>query len=140
MTAYLLDTNVLSELIRPKPAANVESFALDERDLWLSVASIQELTYGAELVADATKRARLLNWISTIEEQFKYKLIAIDAVVAHQAARLRASVQSQGRTCGVMDAMIGACALSRGLTLATRNTKDFLLFGIPLFDPWQKSS
>jgi toxin FitB len=139
MTAYLLDTNVLSELIRPKPAKSVEHFLANERNLWLSVASLHEFTYGAELLADTAKRARLLNWTNTIEERFKYKLIAIDTTVAHQAGRLRATAQSQGRTSGVIDALIGACAISRGLTLATRNTKDFVLFGIPLFDPWQQS-
>ncbi len=140
MTAYLLDTNVISELVRPRPAARVERFLASEHDLWLSVASLHEFTYGAELLADGAKRARLLNWINTIEERFKFKLIAIDATVAHQAGRLRATAQSQGYTCGVIDALIGACALSRGLTLATRNTKDFIHFGIRLFDPWRDSN
>ena len=137
MTGYLLDTKVVSELIRPKPDKRVTTFVLQQQELWLSVVSLHELTYGAELIADTARRARLMNWIGTVEDKFVHRLIDIDATIAHRAGRLRASAQSQGRVCSALDALIAACALSSGLTLATRNTKDFLSLDIPLHDPWQ---
>jgi predicted nucleic acid-binding protein len=137
VTAFLLDTNVLSELVRPSPDHEVMKFLVVEVDLWLSVVTLHELTYCAERVRDLARRHRLAAWIETIKPRFKERLIAVDAAIAEQAARARAYAAAQGRAVDPLDALIAATAQMRSLTLATRNVREFEAFDIAVVDPWR---
>lgn len=136
MAAYLLDTNVLSEMTRPKPDARVMAFLARESELWLSAISFDEFRYGAEIARDAAKRMKLNIWLAELADQFKTHCITIDSQIAEQSGRLRAAAQSKGRGCDPLDALIAASAMSRNLTVATRNTKDFEHFDVRLWNPW----
>ena len=136
MATYLLDTNVLSEMTRPRPDAKVVEFFAQESDLWLSAISFDEFRFGAEIARDTAKRMKLDIWIAELADQFKSRCITVDRQVAEQSGRLRAIAQAKGRGCDPVDALIAASAMSRNLILATRNIKDFEHFGVRLMNPW----
>lgn len=136
MNVVLLDTNVLSELIRPKPDSNVAAFVRAQGNAVLSVVTLHELTYGAERAADPARRAKLIAWIASIRAQFRGRVVEIDSDIAEQAGRLRAAAEAQGRPTEAIDSLIAACALARGAAIATRNVRDFEPMGVALINPW----
>ncbi len=136
MTAFLIDTNVVSELVRPAPDPSVLKFLARESDLWLSVVTLHELSFGAARIADVGRRRRLTEWIESLKARFKGRLIVIDQVIAELAGRARAHAMAQGRTVDPLDALIAASAQSRSMTLATRNMRDFMALDVVAFNPW----
>lgn len=134
---FLLDTNVLSELVRPQPAASVVEFVESLEEPWTSSLTLHELTYGAERLRDAARRARLLAWLASVEARFAGWTVAVDGKVAAAAGRMRAAAESRGCACDPIDSLIAACAMSVGATLATRNARHFEPLGVPVFDPWE---
>ena len=97
MTAFLLDTNVVSELVRPAPNPGVLRFLSNEGDFWLSVITLHELAYGAALIRDSVRRTRIEGWIEAIKSRFAGRLIAIDGPIAEWAGRARAAAAANGR-------------------------------------------
>jgi predicted nucleic acid-binding protein len=136
LSAFLIDTNVVSELVRPTPDARVLAFLARERDLWLSVVSLHELSYGAARLSDSNRRRRITAWLDSIRLQFKGRWIGVDEEIANQAGRARAEAAAVGRSVTPMDSIIAATASSRSLTLATRNLRDFEAVAVATFDPW----
>jgi predicted nucleic acid-binding protein len=133
----LLDTNVLSELVKPRPDAAVMAFVAAQSDPVLSVISLHELTYGAERAPDAARRARLLVWIASVRSRFAGRLVNIDADIAEQGGRLRALAAANGHAVEALDALIAASALARAASVATRNVRDFAPLGIETVNPWK---
>jgi predicted nucleic acid-binding protein len=136
VSRVLLDTNVLSELVRPRPEARVEAFVRAQTDPLISVLTIHEITYGAERAPDAARRAKLVAWLAAIQSRFAGRIISIDAAIAEQAGRLRAAAEAQGIAADPIDSLIAACALSHSASIATRNVRDFAVFGLSVIDPW----
>ena len=136
MVSYLLDTNVLSEAVRPKPSQNVLSFLSGETDLWLSVVVLHEIAYGAARVGDRSRQIGLQIWIDSIKVRFKGRIINVDEGIAETAGRLRGLALLRGRTLESLDSLIAATAMARSHTLATRNTRDFESLNVALRDPW----
>jgi predicted nucleic acid-binding protein len=139
MRDVILDTNVVSEMVRPRPNPDVLKFLRGALDPWLSSITLEELVYGAERAPDPRRKAKLLAWIDQIKVDFSERMIQIDNPVAECSGRLRALAAAQGRPASVVDSLIAASAQTRGLTLATRNTRDFALFGIAIVNPWGKA-
>jgi predicted nucleic acid-binding protein len=135
MQGVLLDTNVLSELVRPKPDARVVRFVRDS-DAWLCGITFHELTFGAERAPDARRRAKLLAWIGQIKSEFAGRILAVDDEVASASGRLRALAAAQGRPASVVDSIIAAAAQARGVRVATRNVRDFEPFALTVINPW----
>lgn len=138
--SFLLDTNVVSEWVKPEPARSVVTWLaeVDEDDVFLSVISIAELRRGIELLAAGRRRQRLEKWLSEdLADRFHGRILAIDVLVADAWGRITARAARAGRTVGSMDALFAATAEVHGLALATRNTKDFDHLGVSLFDPWE---
>lgn len=133
---YLLDTNVVSELVKVRPEAKVVSFVAAQQAPLMSTISLHELTYGAERAADPARRAQLLPWIAQLRARFGPRMLDIDADIAELAGRLRAVAAGHGKVCDPMDALIGASAMHQGATLATRNVRDFTALGVTVFNPW----
>lgn len=125
MTSVLLDTNVLSELVRPKPDPKVQAFVRAQTDPLISALTIHELVFDAERAIDPARRAKLIAWIASIQNQFAGRIVDIDANVPEQARRLRASAASQGANTDPIGALIAASALTRSAAVATRNVRDF---------------
>ena len=136
MSQVLLDTNVLSELVRARPQPQVVAFVRAQSDPLISALTIHEIAYGAERAPDPARRAKLVAWVAQIRRQFAGRIVAIDADIAEQAGRLRAAAAAQGASTDPVDALIAACAVARAASVATRNTRDFEAYGVGLIDPW----
>lgn len=136
MTRFILDTNVVSELVRPSPSQQVVSFLDQEPDLWMSAILFHELMYGLERVTDAVRKRKLLNFVSAIKMRFKGRILVVDVTVAEAAGRLRAFAAAKGRALAPLDSLMAATAMVHGAVLATRNTRDFLDLSIEIVNPW----
>ena len=136
MNAVLLDTNVLSELVRPKPDERVVAFVNAQPDPYVSVITLHELCYGAERAPNPARRVKLQNWIVRLRAQYADRIVEIDEDIAEDSGRLCAAAAMAGREIDPLDTLIAACALSRAALVATRNIKDFAPLGVPLIDPW----
>lgn len=135
----LLDTNVLSEVQRPAPSANVLAWldTVDEDRTFISVASIAELRRGIALLEDGRRRASLAAWLAhDLPSRFAGRILPIDHTVAELWGDLMAQSRRSGVALPVMDGFFAATALANNLTLVTRNVKDFAAFGVPLLNPW----
>jgi predicted nucleic acid-binding protein len=135
VVSVLLDTNVLSELARPKPNARVLAFVAANADAHVSAITIFELTFGARR-APAQRRERLMAWVSDIRTQFQERIVPITGDIAAEAGLMRATAESRGNIVGAADALIAASARSRDAIIATRNVRDFRALDIALVDPW----
>ena len=133
---YLLDTNILSETRKTRPDSGVLAFlsAADARGLFLSVLTLGELRKGvaAKRRTDPVAADRLGAWVDGIETTFADRVLPVDAATARRWGELSAS-----RSIPVIDTLIAATAISRGLTLVTRNTRDVKATSVPLVDPWE---
>jgi toxin FitB len=136
MHDILFDTNVVSELVKPKPDPDVAAFLRTAVDPWICSITLHELAYGADRARDPRRRAKLLAWVAQIAAQFTERIIVVDKVVAERSGRLRALAAAQGRPASVIDALIAASAEVKGLRVATRNTRDFETFGVAMINPW----
>ena len=132
----LLDTNVLSELARPKPDNAVTTYLRQETSAHISVVTLHELVFGARRVTDSLKRQGLLDWIGAIENRYQSSLIQVSREIARLAADFRAELQQHGRILHIEDALIAATASVYSLTLVTRNTRDFESIDVQLVNPW----
>lgn len=135
----LLDTNVLSEVTKPRPDIRVLEWldGLDEDRAFISVVSIAEIRRGVALMDNGRKRDALAEWLAQdLPQRFERRVIPVDEPVALAWGDLMGAAKRSGRGMSSMDGLIAATAIARQLTLATRNIKDFEGLGIELFDPW----
>ncbi len=138
--SFLLDTNVISEWVRPQPEPNVVAWlaAVDEDEVFLSVVSFAELRRGVELLPAGRRRDRLATWIADdLAVRFDGRILDVDRSVAECWGQLMARGRRGGLALGAMDAFSAATAQSRGLTLVTRNIRDFKSLGLQLRNPWE---
>lgn len=134
--SYLIDTNVISELVRQSPNRGVVNFMQGLSVGYLSVITIHELSFGVHLKPSGKTKDKLVSTIEILIEQFQNFIIPIEEEDAALAGRLRAHVQSNGRTVHMPDAMIAATAKRHGLTIITRNIKDFDGLDLQMFNPF----
>jgi len=137
----LLDTNVLSELMRPNPNDGVVEWldALPDDDVWISAVTVGEIQLGLALLPEG-RRKQILTGLAEemLSEEFAEKCLPFDYQAAGEYAKIVATRSRQGRPITVEDAQIAAIALTADLALATRNTKDFMgIEGLKLINPWQ---
>ncbi|MBU1315248.1 MAG: type II toxin-antitoxin system VapC family toxin [Alphaproteobacteria bacterium] len=135
----LLDTNVLSEVTRPRPTIHVLEWldALDEDQTFISVLSLAEIRRGIALLDQGRRRDVLSEWLAAdLPQRFGDRVIPVDQTVALAWGDLMAVAKRSGRGMSSMDGLIAATAIAHDLTLATRNIKDFEGLNIKLLDPW----
>ncbi len=136
----LLDTNVVSELMRPAPEPKVLEWldAQPAADVWISVVTVGEIRLGLALLPDGQRKERLAGLAEAMfQEDFSDSCLSYDMLAAAEYAGIVATRIRLGRPIVVEDAQIAAIARSGGLTLATRNTKDFSdIEELPLVNPW----
>ena len=138
MSGFLLDTNVISELVRPRPEPKVKAWvaATDEDLLYLSVLTLGEIRKGIAVLRDASRRVGLEAWLDgDLAVRFAGRILAIDRAVADRWGRLAAQTGSKWPL-PVIDGLLAATAVHHNLTLVTRNTKDVVETGVPVFNPW----
>jgi hypothetical protein len=133
---YLLDTNVISETRKIRADGGVMAFlsAADEAELYLSVLTLGELRKGVEAKRRTDPHAadQLGAWVDGIETSFADRVLSIDITAARRWGELSAA-----RSLPVIETLIAATAISRNLTLVTRNTRDVASTGVTIVDPWQ---
>ena len=136
----VLDTNVLSELIRPEPDERVTRWvdSLDTGEVTTTSITVAELLYGAGRLPDGRRKKRLQEAIrELIEEDLEGRVEAFDAPAAEHYATMVSEREKGGRPSSTADAQIAAICRGIGATLATRNTSDFEGTGIEVIDPWE---
>lgn len=139
MNGCLLDTNVLSELTKPEPDKGVVEFLANLENGYISVLTIHEFTYGIELQKGNSKRKKQLSKaVDELVSNFQDKILPIGQIESAVAGKIRAKAQTSGRTIHVIDSLIAATASARGLSVVTRNEKDFQDLGIDVVNPWAK--
>lgn len=132
-SVILVDTSVISETARRSPAPSVLTFLLQHPVVGLSAISVLELEAGVR-AAPAAKRVKLGSWLDAVLESGAIEVIPVDTAVGRMAGKLR--VETRNRPVALEDILIGATALSRGMTLATKNTAHFRRLGVSLIDPF----
>lgn len=140
--SFLLDTNVVSEWVRPRPDAGVVAWLAeaDEEGVFISVVTLAELRYGIDRLAAGQRRRRLNSWLSDeLPMRFEGRVLPVDAVVANAGGRMMASREAAGRPLAVADAFIAATVEVKGLTLVTRNVSDFERTVKAVINPWTGS-
>ncbi len=135
----LLDTNVLSEVRRPKPNRRVieNLLAFDPDNVYVSSITIGEFVYGIDRLPKSKKRAELERWLLGIEQMYAGRILPFDTETAHLWGQLMATAQSKGQTMSPQDGQIAATAIQHGLHLMTRNVFDFEMSGVMLINPWE---
>lgn len=136
----LLDTIVVSELMRPAPEPKVLEWldAQPAADIWISAITVGEIRLGIALLPDGQRKERLAVLADAMfEEDFSDSCLSYDVLAAAAYAGIVATRTRLGRPISVEDAQIAAIARSGRLALATRNTRDFSdIEGLPLVNPW----
>ena len=138
---YLFDTCVISEVIRPKPAAKVLRWLeqIPNDRIYLSVLTLGELRKGILRLDDSRKAHRLQTWLDTdVRTRFQSRILPIDADVAFEWGKLCAESESAGHPRPAIDALLVATAITHHLTLVTRNTADAAFTRAEVFNPWDE--
>ena len=136
MTEFLLDTNVISEMTRDDPNRNVVAFLDRTETMWVPSIVIHELEYGLRLLPQGQRRRRLYAMQSGILAAYQDRILPLNRDGAEWAARFRAQARRSGHTLDLGDALIAGTAKVRGLSLATRNVRDFRGLDIEVVNPW----
>jgi predicted nucleic acid-binding protein len=135
----ILDTNVLSALMRKAPEAAVVDW-LDHQpadSVWLSSITVFETRFGLALLPKGRRRNALERAFETVlADDLANRVLDFDAAAAAAAAQLAADRQKAGRTVDLRDTLIAGIALARRATIATRNTKHFEGLDVPVISPW----
>lgn len=138
MRGVLLDTNVISELTRQRPAPPVVAFVASRDDLWLSALVLHELELGLLLLPHGKRRDALRGALSDFMRGYEDRVLPVGGRAATWAARFRAEARRRGRALDLGDALMAGTARTHNLAVATRNVSDFHgLDGLIVTDPWE---
>ena len=137
MSGYLLDTNVVSEIMRDLPEPRVIAFLSEHSDLWLSSIVIHELEFGWRLLPQGRRRDYYRQAILDYVGQYQDKILPLTRAGAEWAALYRVQARRSGYTLDLGDALIAGTARVRGLSVATRNVRDFQGLDIDIVNPWE---
>jgi predicted nucleic acid-binding protein len=137
--AWLLDTNVISELRRPRPNPQVVRF-LEEQvpsELFLSTVALAEIRFGIDRVTDTVARAEIQYWLDhDVRANYAEQILELTEDVILRWRILLEKGRKSGRNYSQPDLFFAAMAVEYGLTLVTRNVKDFVGTDVPIFNPW----
>lgn len=136
---YLLDTCLVSELVKKEPNPAVVSWldGQDEQKLFLSVLNLGELQKGISKLPDGTKKEELQAWVALdLVERFTGRILELDLETALCWGRLQGEAEQAGEKLPVMDSLIAATAAAHGLVVVTRNVRDIERCGVRVCNPW----
>lgn len=136
----VLDTNVVSEALRPEPDPNVVSWLNSQRaeSLHLTSVTFAELLFGLGSMPEGRRRVRLTEALDRILALFPGRVLAFDQEAARRYAQMAVTARNAGRPLSTTDGYIAATAAAHGFTVATRNIRDFQDTGVELIDPWSR--
>lgn len=141
MRGFLLDTNCISEIVRPKPDPNVVEWmeAAEETLLYLSVLTLGEIRKGLAILPQSKRRTRLEAWLEVeLQARFAGRILEIDTAVADRWGLLAAEAKRAGKALSAIDGLLAATALHHNLTIVSRNVNDFAGSQVPVLNPWQE--
>ena len=138
----MLDTNVVSEAMKPEPHAAVRDWLDDQASetLYLSSVTAAELMFGIRALPAGRRSEKLTEILHGLLELFEGRILPFDLDAARRYADLAAAARSAGRGFPTPDGYIAAIAASRGFSVATRDTSAFMAAGVPVIDPWTNRS
>ena len=139
MTGWLLDTNLLSELRRPRPEPKVLAFVAAQPldGLFISSVTLAEIRFGIELVADASRRAVLNDWLThKVRPMFDQRVLPVTEDIMFKWRLLVEDGRKAGHTFSQPDLVIAATALEHGLTIVSRDTTDYERARVAVLSPW----
>ncbi len=139
MSGFLLDTNIPSEFCNPQPEPRVVQWvdSVEEDSVFISVVTLGEIRKGCELLDAGKRRKELEQWLEVeVKEWFAGRILPVTDAIAERWGRLEAHRQRLGLPLNTADGQIAATALEHGLTVVTRNVKDFTDLGVVVFNPW----
>ena len=139
---YLLDTCLLSELVKPVPDAAVLDWmaAQQAENLFVSAMTLGELQRGVMKLPPSRRRNELTAWLAQVERGFEDRILPFCRETANVWADMCARVEARGRPLAAFDSIIAATALHQGLTVVTRNERDFEPAAVPLMNPWTRTA
>jgi predicted nucleic acid-binding protein len=139
VTGFLLDTNVVSELVKPRPDDHVLRWIeeTDESILFLTVLTLGEIRKGMHRLRAGRRRGRLESWLQVdLPSRFQDRILPIDAAIADRWGRISAIATAKGKPVPVIDGLLAATAIHHNLTLVTRNSSDVSGTGVATLNPW----
>jgi len=139
VTDWLLDTNVLSELRRRKPEPKVVAFISRQplESLYISTVTLAEIRFGIELVDDAARRAELNDWLThKVRPMFEQRILRVTEDIMFRWRLLVEDGRKMGHTFSQPDLILAATALEHGLTLVSRDARDYEQARVPVLNPW----
>ena len=140
MTAWLLDTNVLSEIRKRRPNRKVVAFVAEQplERLYVSTVTLAEIRFGIEQVTDAMRRAELHAWLThKVRPLFAQRVLDVNEDVLFKWRLLVAEGRKSGHTFSQPDLFIAAQALHHGMTIVSRDTREYVRAGAPVLNPWE---
>ena len=134
----LLDTCVLSELVRPEPAPAVLAWigACREAELYVSALTLAELHSGVGRLPESRRRGELAAWLTALEAGFEDRVLPFSQETARVWAEMVVQAEAQRKPLAAFDSLIAATARAHGLRLVTRNVRDFAAAGVAMLNPW----
>jgi len=142
VTGWLLDTNVISELRRPRPEPRVVAFvaARPLEQLFVSAVTLAEIRFGIELVADVSHRAALTDWLThKVRPMFEQRVLPVTEDIMFKWRLLVEEGRKAGHTFSQPDLIIAATAAHHGLTVVSRDASEYEKARVPLLNPWRPS-
>lgn len=139
---WLLDTNILSELRRPRPDRKVVAFVAAQplESLYVSTVTLAEIRFGIELVGDTGRRAALHGWLAQqVRPMFEQRVLEVTEDVMFKWRILVEEGRKKGHTFSQPDLIIAATALHHGLTVVSRDQRDHRRTGAAVFNPWTEA-
>jgi toxin FitB len=140
VSGFLLDTNIVSELIKPKPEPKVVTWvdSTDESLIFISVLTIGEIRKGINLQVDSARRAKLEAWLAAdVRTRFEDRILPVDGSVAERWGLMTAKARSERKhQLPVIDGLLAATAQQHNLILVTRNLDDVEPTGVSILNPW----
>ena len=141
MSGFLLDTNVISELVKVKPDLRVTAWleGIDEHLLYLSVLTLGEIRKGVTALSHAARRVAIEAWLENdLRNRFAGRILPVSEEIADRWGVMAGQAHSKKSPVPVIDGLLAATALHHNLTLVTRNVKDVAAAGVNFFNPWEE--
>ena len=139
MTEWLLDTNILSELRRPKPERKVLAFVAAQplELLYISTVTLAEIRFGIELLPDVARRSELNDWLAhKVRPMFEQRVLAVTEDIMFKWRLMVEEGRKVDHTFSQPDLIIAATGQHHGLTIVSRDTADYVKAQVTVFNPW----
>ncbi len=139
---YLLDTCVISELVKPEPNLSVRAWLanIPSEALFLSVITIGEIRKGLVKLPASKRKNHLTQWLNTLLEKYDDRIIPIDLSISETWGIMQGQAEQAGTPMATLDGLIAATAASHSLIIVTRNERDFIPSHLPVINPWNIST